>query len=167
MSSIKKGKKGQPQKRKPSPRRTNESKRSIRLAKSKAKAVKWLTKKPKPSDSPLEEATLATREVVWGINQINSIVSLDEILESVQTILAAMYTSAGVEYPDSIAYLEAPTEEEVEWAYGNLSYVDNDEGAFEYLTRNLRCAIDVVEEWYSGYHPDKYSDDWDADDEDA
>jgi len=146
--------------------RKNVSRRQRRLAKSKAEAVQWLTSVPKSSGTPLEELTNDAMKEVWhGVNQINSVVSLDELLESLQVMQAAMYTSAGLEYPDDIAHVAVPTEEEVERAYGTISYVDSDEGGFEYLWKAIRQAIDVVDKWYSLHQPDKWSDDWDEDEE--
>ena len=134
-----------------------------KISVSRVEAVKWLTKKPKSKSgsTPLQIATDATQEVVGGVNQIDSYGSLEDLSEALKTLLAAMYMSAGIEHPDSMPYLGAPTEEEVKEAYDLLSSVDGNEGAFEYLTRNLRLAIDAVEKWYSLYHPDQWVDNWD------
>ena len=133
-----------------------------KASKSQDKAAKWLIRVPKSDSTPLDVATETTAEVVWATGNLFHFVSLEDISESLQTIVAAMYTSAGVEYPDPDdpdvdVYLElpeAPTEEQVKNAYRVLSWAD-DVQEFEWLAQNLRRAIDVANEWYVLRYPDK------------
>jgi hypothetical protein len=136
-----------------------------RLSKSRDKAVQWLNGAPK-SSTPLEVAVDATKSAAWLVENLFSDISLGDYFESLLILLAAMHTSAGVEYPDSIAHLEAPTEEDVEHAYRILSSANDDCGAFDDMWQSMQRAMDVVEQGHLLYHPDKYMN-WDTDDEDA
>ena len=88
----------------------------------KDKAVRWLTSVPEDS-TPLGVATDAAREIEYVVFTMSHHGHVDNLFESLQTILSAMHTSAGAKYPKVISRMEAPTEEDVAKAYDNLSYV--------------------------------------------
>ena len=132
---------------------------------SKDKAARWLTSVPENS-KPLEVATVATREIAEVVGILSNQGRLEDFQESLQTILAAMYTSAGVKYPDGIDLVEAPTEEDVASAYEMLEYLVD----MEYLVECLECllhhtrrAMDVINVWHRLCYPE--DDEYDDDDE--
>jgi len=104
-------------------------------------AAKWLTSMPKLT--PLEKAGEAVMDVAYVVDFP---VDLNELFQDLQTILSAMHTSAGGEFPDRLDRVEAPTEEDVENAYINLYVVDRDE-LLECLAHGLRNAMVVIREW--------------------
>ena len=123
------------------------------ISESKERAAQWLTSVPKNS-TPLEVATDAAKEVADIVDTLSNYGQLDDLLESLQTVLSAMYTLAGAKYPDDIDLVEAPTEEDMKRAFDNLSYVVDTENLFECLSHNMGRAMDVINRWYDECYPE-------------
>ena len=131
-----------------------------RKSASKDKATRWLTSVPENS-KPLEIATVATREIAEVVGILDNQGRLESFHESLQTLLAAMYTSAGVKYPDKIDLVEAPTEEDVARAYETLECLVELDCLFECLeclSLHTRHVVDIINEWHALRYPnDKYA----------
>ena len=132
-----------------------------KIPKSKDKATQWLTSVPENS-KPLEVATVATREIAEAVGILSNRGFLEDLQESLQTVLSAMYTSTGTKYPDKIDLVESPSEEDVARAYETLEYLVEMECLIEYLeclSHHTRRVIDVTTQWHDLRFPEVEDDD--------
>lgn len=118
----------------------------------KDEVAQWLTRVPENS-TPLQEAVDAAREVAYAVSILVISMDLDDLRESLRTVVSAMHVSAGLKCPDDIDLGETPAETDVERAFEALSCVET-EGLLECLSQSFQEAMDVINEWRNRCEPD-------------